>query len=237
MRVGGEPEAGEGRRRDARRWPRPCARSSSPTACSSSDSTSSATSSWRSTSSAPAGSGNCETLYERKFTDAVIDALEHKVDLRRSLPECARERRSRDALNRRRIRRAVSRPGASAARPRARRPRNAPRRPWPRARRRRAATAPCPVAPDPHARFDSSPVTSPMTSFALPLMSSTTPFAALSGPLSLIRSLLFGGSASSVTRSTLVPDGPESRNLGARFRTRARRVRAWCAVKPSTGAP
>ena len=25
--------------------------------------------------------GNCETLYGVKFTDAVIDALEHKVDL------------------------------------------------------------------------------------------------------------------------------------------------------------
>ena len=30
----------------------------------------------------PGGLGNCETLYGVKFTDAVIDALEHKVDLR-----------------------------------------------------------------------------------------------------------------------------------------------------------
>jgi glutathione synthase len=29
----------------------------------------------------PGGLGNCETLYGVKFTDAVIDALEHKVDL------------------------------------------------------------------------------------------------------------------------------------------------------------
>ena len=30
----------------------------------------------------PGGLGSCESLYEAKFTDAVIDALEHKVDLR-----------------------------------------------------------------------------------------------------------------------------------------------------------
>jgi glutathione synthase len=30
----------------------------------------------------PGGLGNCETLYGVKFTDAVIDALEHKIDLR-----------------------------------------------------------------------------------------------------------------------------------------------------------
>ena len=31
----------------------------------------------------PGGLGSCETLYKANFTDAVIDALEHKVDLRR----------------------------------------------------------------------------------------------------------------------------------------------------------
>ena len=31
----------------------------------------------------PGGLGSCETLYKARFTDAVIDALEHKVDLRR----------------------------------------------------------------------------------------------------------------------------------------------------------
>ena len=30
----------------------------------------------------PGGLGTCEALYETKFTDVVIDALEHKVDLR-----------------------------------------------------------------------------------------------------------------------------------------------------------
>ena len=30
----------------------------------------------------PGGLGSCETLYKTKFTDVVIDALEHKVDLR-----------------------------------------------------------------------------------------------------------------------------------------------------------
>ncbi len=30
----------------------------------------------------PGGLGTCEDLYETKFTDVVIDALEHKVDLR-----------------------------------------------------------------------------------------------------------------------------------------------------------
>ncbi|HKY14152.1 MAG TPA: glutathione synthetase [Microthrixaceae bacterium] len=30
----------------------------------------------------PGGLGSCESLYKTKFTDAVIDALEHKVDLR-----------------------------------------------------------------------------------------------------------------------------------------------------------
>jgi glutathione synthase len=30
----------------------------------------------------PGGLGNCEDLYGAKFTDVVIDALEHKVDLR-----------------------------------------------------------------------------------------------------------------------------------------------------------
>lgn len=30
----------------------------------------------------PGGLGTCEALYETKFTDIVIDALEHKVDLR-----------------------------------------------------------------------------------------------------------------------------------------------------------
>jgi glutathione synthase len=30
----------------------------------------------------PGGLGSCESLYKKKFTDAVIDALEHKVDLR-----------------------------------------------------------------------------------------------------------------------------------------------------------
>jgi glutathione synthase len=30
----------------------------------------------------PGGLGNCETLYGTKFTDVVIDALEHKVELR-----------------------------------------------------------------------------------------------------------------------------------------------------------
>ena len=84
----------------------------------------------------PGGLGNCETLYGVKFTDAVIDALEHKVDLQRSVPECTRERRSRDAL----ISRRISRPGASAAPLRGPQPLSAPRRPSPRARRPRAAT-------------------------------------------------------------------------------------------------
>src|SRR4029078_10631504 len=30
----------------------------------------------------PGGLGTCENLYKTKFTDVVIDALEHKVDLR-----------------------------------------------------------------------------------------------------------------------------------------------------------
>jgi glutathione synthase len=30
----------------------------------------------------PGGLGSCETLYKAKFCDAVIDALEHKVELR-----------------------------------------------------------------------------------------------------------------------------------------------------------
>ena len=31
----------------------------------------------------PGGLGSCESLYKASFTDAVIDALEHKVELRR----------------------------------------------------------------------------------------------------------------------------------------------------------
>jgi glutathione synthase len=34
----------------------------------------------------PGGLGSCERLYELRFTDAVIDALEHKVELRRFYP-------------------------------------------------------------------------------------------------------------------------------------------------------
>ena len=31
----------------------------------------------------PGGLGSCESIYKAKFTDAVIDSLEQKVDLRR----------------------------------------------------------------------------------------------------------------------------------------------------------
>ena len=31
----------------------------------------------------PGGLGSCEGLYKARFTDAVIEALEHKLDLRR----------------------------------------------------------------------------------------------------------------------------------------------------------
>ncbi len=47
----------------------------------------------------PGGLGSCESLYKVKFTDAVIDALEHKVELRDHYRQHADQRESRDALN------------------------------------------------------------------------------------------------------------------------------------------
>jgi hypothetical protein len=74
--------------------------------------------------------------------------------------------------------RAAIRLGASAAQPHGRQPPSERHRLWLRARRRRAATSDFSCCARPSRSFESSPVTSPMTS-GLALMSSTTPFAAL----------------------------------------------------------
>ena len=48
----------------------------------------------------PGGLGSCETLYGTRFTDAVIDALEHKVELRHHYGNTSQQRQPRHALSR-----------------------------------------------------------------------------------------------------------------------------------------
>ena len=98
MRVGGEARAGRRSTTPCCRSPRPCAPSSFADGMFLVGLDIVGDKLMEVNVFSPGGLGSCETLYKAKFTDAVIDALEHKVELREHYRGSLDEREPRHAV-------------------------------------------------------------------------------------------------------------------------------------------